>query len=165
MDSEMEQLLTSYIIGLNERGRPPTRGEVKNLGQLLTSVPGFRASKGWLDKFLNRIQDYAQGPKYDENVKLLSYADLRRTEAKSPILLCLADMGLSDDFIKKFKEMSHEKLSSKVEDTFDANDPEGFLLDISPEKHLEFQKHLASIYERPKSENMEEVDYNPWKSL
>jgi hypothetical protein len=166
MDSEMEQLLASYIAGLNERGRPPTRGEVKNLGQLLTSVPDFRASKGWLDKFLNRIQDYAKGPNHNDNLKLLSYADLRRTEARAPILLCLADIGLSDDFIKKFKEMSHEKLANKVEDVFDPNDPEGFLLDISPEKHLEFQKRFAS------SENMEEdfldklkSEFTPWKSL
>ena len=171
MDSDMEKLLTKYIVALNKRGRPPTRGEVKNLGQILTNVPEFRASKGWLDKYLSRIQDYTETKGSitdDENFKLLSYADLRRTESKKPILLCLAEIGLSEELIQKFKDMSHEKFSNLAEDSFEENndeqepepetEPEAFLLN-SQDKHFDYQKHFMTMYHQnvhPHSIFMEE---------
>jgi len=124
----MEEKLTSYVVELNKRGRPPTRGEVKNLGQLLSTVSDFRGSKGWLDKYLNRVKEDMKhkDARFKELFRLLSYADLRKVEAKKPILSCLAEIGASDEFIQKFQEMSHDKplinqSHSYFEDTDDAN--------------------------------------------
>ena len=107
----MEEQLTVFIVALNRLGRPPTRGEVKMLGQLLSNVPGFRASKGWLDKYLNRIKDELKQrePEFREHFKIISYADLKKFQSKKNIVECLISIGASEKIITKFKKSNQEK--------------------------------------------------------
>jgi len=110
LDSEMERKLTVYIVELNKRGRPPTRGEAKKLGQLLSTVPEFRASKGWLDKYIRRAQGYLQEePLLKEHFNLLTFSKFSEAERKMPILMCLESIGAPDKFLKEFKTMKTKK--------------------------------------------------------
>ena len=106
LDSIMEKKLTVYVIELNKRGRPPTREEVVRLAQLLRTVNNFRASKGWLDRYLKRVQnELNQNPGSEKYFRLMPAVYIKTYESKKPILSCLEEMGASSEFIEKFKEL------------------------------------------------------------
>lgn len=107
----MEQQLTVYVIELNKRGRPPTRGEVKIMGQYLSTIPDFRASKGWLDKYLNRIKDEmkTKDEEFKELFKIISYADVKKYEHEKSIVSCLIDIDVPEEIIERFKTVNYEK--------------------------------------------------------
>jgi len=109
LDFAMEKELTKYVIELSKRGRPPTRKEVIILAKLLSTVRDFKASKGWLDKYLNRVKNYLkQDPNNGGYFRLLDCSKLKSYEDKKMILDYLKEIGASDEFIKKFKELRNQ---------------------------------------------------------
>jgi len=99
----MEEKLTAFVIELNRRGRPPTRGEIKLLGSTLSTIPRFGASKGWLDKYISRAQEDLKDHPDKTLFNVLPYSDLTRVEANSKIVDCLIDMRAPENIVEAFK--------------------------------------------------------------
>ena len=117
LDSPMEKELTKYVIELSKRGRPPTRGEAMKLAQLLSTVNNFKASKGWLDKYLQRAErNFKEDTDYGKYFVLLPCSELKSDQDKKKILTCLKEIGASDEFIKRFEALKSSKdFSVKIE--------------------------------------------------
>ncbi len=140
MDSIMEDKLTDYIVGLNKRGRPVTRGEVKALATILSTIPGFAASKGWLDKYFYRINaEISKGNnELKTHWKIISFTDLKKIETDKKILDCLIDMKADDAIIKKFRTMKNRKEEiSKFEDSSEENEEDSMKVDNNCEIFIE----------------------------
>jgi len=139
MDSIMEDKLTYYVVELNKRGRPVTRGEVKALATILSTIPGFAASKGWLDKYFYRINaEISKGNNELKNYwKIISFTDLKKVEADKKILDCLIDMKADEAIIQRFRTMKNRKEEiSKFEDSSEENEDDSMRIEDNCEIYI-----------------------------